>query len=118
MTKTVVVLAWLAISCGLEIGTRGQPAVETEPELPVAVRDAVGEDGTADLKDQLESELRARRPEEFAFIERVITLMEAGTLSRDMVEGTFFWARERQPRPFQYFERAMRIRAAEIGVTL
>jgi len=72
----------------------------------------------ANLKSQLESELKARRPVEFAFIARVVELVEKGRLPYGLVYGTFLYARQKQPRPFVYFERAMRTRAAEIGVAI
>ena len=71
------------------------------------------------LKQTLELVLRARRPEEFAFIARVVELVDAGTLPRDMVESTLGWVRKKDPRrPFQYFEQALRVRAKAIGVEL
>ncbi len=72
----------------------------------------------ADLKQQLESELKARRPEEFEFIEQVVTLVDEGTLPLSLVNSTFLWARKKQPYPFVYFERALRHRAAELGISL
>ena len=72
----------------------------------------------ADLQEQLESELQARRPVEFAFIDRVCDLVETDVLPVDLVNTTFLWARPKRPRPYVYFERAMRIRAAKRGVQL
>jgi len=72
----------------------------------------------ADLEDQLEKGLRARRPREFAFIARVVAFVEQDKLPLKLVKETFDWAREKKPYPFQYFERAMRLRAAKIGVDL
>jgi hypothetical protein len=71
------------------------------------------------LKQTLEQVLRARRQEEFDFIARVVGLVDAGTLPREMVESTMLWVRKKNPkRPFPYFEQALRVRAKEIGVEL
>jgi hypothetical protein len=71
------------------------------------------------LKQTLEQILRARRQEEFDFIARVVDLVDAGTLPREMVESTMLWVRKKNPkRPFPYFEQALRVRAKEIGVEL
>jgi hypothetical protein len=72
----------------------------------------------ADLKEQLEAGLRARRPAEFGFIEKVVLYVELGHIKRQLVAETFQWAREKQPYPFPYFERAMKLRAAKLGVEL
>ena len=84
----------------------------TAPESsPVAV-------DVADLQEQLETGLRARRPEEFAFLARVVQFVEQGQLPLKLVKETFLWARERDRYPYPYFERAIKIRAARIGVQL
>ncbi len=71
----------------------------------------------ADLKDQLESGLRAHRPSEFTFIATVVGLVESGHLSRSVVTSTFQWAQPKK-QPFPYFERAMRLRAARRGIAI
>jgi len=72
----------------------------------------------AELQDQLESGLKARRPAEFAFIQRVVTLVEQGRLPVPLVVSTYRWAESKYKQPFPYFVRALRIRAARIGVQL
>jgi hypothetical protein len=74
--------------------------------------------GIENLKKTLAEVLRARRPEEFAFLNRVVELVEDGDLPRSMVESTFNWARKKPRHPFQYFEQALRIRAKRIGVEI
>ena len=65
---------------------------------------------SATLQDELEKGLRARRPEEFAFLRRVVKLVEDGQLSLELVRGTFDWARRRRPIvPYPYFERALKL---------
>ena len=73
---------------------------------------------TADLKDRLEKGLKARRPVEFKFIERVVTLVEKDTLPLSMVDSTFLWARRKSKHRFQYFEAGLRKRAKKIGVNI
>lgn len=72
------------------------------------------------LKDTLEKGLKARLPTEFAFINRVVTLVDQGRLPRKLVLGTFDYARKKgHPKyPFPRFQRAMILRAAKIGVRL
>jgi hypothetical protein len=70
------------------------------------------------LKDTLEKGLKARRPEEFEFLAKVVELVEAEKLPLDVVISTFQWARPKKPAPMPYFTRAMQIRAAELGVEL
>ncbi len=75
--------------------------------------------GGTQLRQELESGLKARQPSEFAFVAHVVELVDAGNLPLDIVKGTFHWSRKRNPRiPFPYFEQALRIRAGELGVSL
>jgi hypothetical protein len=72
------------------------------------------------LRDQLEKGLRARKQEEFDFIEKVLDLVENGKLPATLVRATMGYARRKAKRkyPFPYFERALRLRAARLGVTI
>jgi hypothetical protein len=72
----------------------------------------------AGLKDQLDAGLKARKPEEFAFIAKVCTMVDLKQLPFDMVKSTFLWARKKRPYPYPYFERALRIRAEQRGIQL
>jgi hypothetical protein len=72
----------------------------------------------ADLKTQLNSGLKCRRPEEFAFIDQIVLMVNNLQLSEELVKSTFLWARRKKPYPFIYFERAIRERAAEGGVVI
>ncbi len=76
---------------------------------------------TANLKDQLEKGLKARRPEEFAFLAKVVSRVANDTLPRSLVDSTFLWARKKgtgRIRPYQYFESGLKLRAKRIGVNL
>ena len=70
------------------------------------------------LKQQLEAGLLARTPDEQAFVNRVVDLVKSGDLPLDMVQGTFLWARRKRPYPMPFFQRALTLRAKEIGVGL
>lgn len=70
------------------------------------------------LKDRLEKGLKARRPSEFAFVSRVVALVERNELPLKLVDGTFLWARRKPWHKFQYFRRALVVRAARIGIRL
>ncbi|MDA0659049.1 MAG: hypothetical protein O2931_13775 [Planctomycetota bacterium] len=73
----------------------------------------------ANLKDQLEKGLKARRPEEFAYIGYIHSLVESGDLPVKLVLETFHWSRRQDPHfPFPYFQRAIRVRAARAGITI
>ena len=72
----------------------------------------------ANLQQRLESGLKARLPSEFAFIRRVVQLVDEGKLPEDVVQAAFNWARERRPYPYQYFVRAIRELAARRGVRI
>ena len=73
---------------------------------------------SADLQEILEDDLQARQPKEFAFIEKVISLIENGTLKESLVRSTYLWARKKPRRKFQYFERGLRYRASRMGIDL
>lgn len=82
---------------------------------PPVVPPSLGNTKNLDLKQQLEKGLKARRPIEFDYVAKVVTLVENGTLPRTLVDSTFGYAR-RQPRPLQYFEFALQFRAKKIGI--
>jgi len=71
------------------------------------------------LKQELEFGLRARLSHEFAFVNRVVKLVNQGKLSVAMVKSTFVWSRRKNPYlPFPYFERGLRLRATRIGIDI
>ena len=81
-------------------------------------RQCRGSGRVAPLKKQLEAGLKARRPVEFKFISDVVKLVEERKLPLQMVMETFHYARRKRPYPFQYFQRALALRAARIGVKI
>ena len=79
------------------------------------------ETNVADLHQQLKSGLKARRPLEFAFIAKVVTMVENNELPLDLVMSTFIWTRsnpQAREYPFVYFQQALRVRAKKLGITV
>jgi hypothetical protein len=78
------------------------------------------------LRDRLVVGLQARLKTEVAFVDAVVTEVQAGHIPQQQVDETFFWARQRAAlardgrphRPIIYFEPAMRIRANLLHVSL
>ncbi len=68
--------------------------------------------------DTIKAGLKTATPEENGFVDRVVRLVDQGRLPAGMVRSTFIWARQKPRRKFQYFRRAMIVRAARIGVRL
>jgi hypothetical protein len=83
-----------------------------------AQRPSKGGGFKADLKDQLEVGLRAGRPQDRAFIERVVEMVAADELPLKLVKEMFQWARRKRPYPAVYFERGLRRRAAELDIII
>lgn len=109
LTRRMVLLAALVPGWLIARLSASEPEAGLEPEI--------GQD-IADLKTQLNSGLRCRRDIEFQFIDLIVQMTNNGQLSVELVKGTFQWARKKKPYPFPYFERAIRARAAEDGVTI
>ena len=71
------------------------------------------------LKEELSFGLKARRPAELAFIDRVVTLVRNSRLPLVMVKSTFAWSRRQDSVfPFPYFENGLRLRAKRIGIKI
>ena len=51
--------------------------------------------------------LKARRPQEFAFIALVVFRVDHGQLDVGLVNQAFDWARKKRRYNVQYFERAL-----------
>jgi hypothetical protein len=80
---------------------------------------AQGVDGRVSLRDRLKAGLLCRRPEEFAFADHVVDLVDQKKISEELVLSTLKWAVEQRPNfPFYYFRDALRLRAKQIGVTI
>lgn len=76
-------------------------------------------DPARDLRVQLRDGLKASRDAEYAFVDRVVLMVEEKRLPLDMVDSIYTYARNRNPRiPFPYFERALRLVAAQKGIQI
>lgn len=83
----------------------------------------------ATLNEMLRSVLKCRRPEEFAYVNLITAKVNSGELPIALVLSMMKWAAERSRQevqnhhrntdiPFPYFQQGMRLRAAQIGVSL
>jgi hypothetical protein len=81
------------------------------------------------LNEMLRSQLKCRRPEEFAYVDLVTAKVDSGELPLSMVLSMLKWSRKRaiaemESRkrktdiPFPYFQQGLMLRAQEIGVDL
>jgi hypothetical protein len=68
--------------------------------------------------DIIKAGLRTATPEEDGFIERVVGLVDQGKVPAKLVDSTFQWARQKPRHKFQYFKRALILRARRIGIDL
>jgi len=111
MSRTILCLT---VAGGIFFWAAGQTAIAAQPtENPASSEGAV-----ANLKVQLQAGLKARLPGEFAFIDRVIAMVDQKQLPFDLVQSTFMWARVKKPYPFPYFENGLRTRAARQGIEI
>jgi hypothetical protein len=106
-------LAAAIVACGLF----GSSAAMARPADPTP-SDESGTSSTPTFQQTLEKGLKARRPEEFAFIRTVVHKVDHGELPRDLVESTFLWARSKGGLSFEYFRKGLTVRAQKIGITL
>lgn len=94
------------------------PIADLHPWLGISAQSVASGIRVPDLQTTLEMGLRARRPEEFAFIGRVVKMVEDGDLPLKLVKGTFNWARKKRPYPYPYFERSLKLQAAKRGIVV
>ncbi len=71
-----------------------------------------------DLRDMLTTGLKCRRPEEFAYIDGIVALVDSGVLPESLVRSTFAYARKRRPYPLVYFQQALRRRVKKLGIAV
>jgi len=83
------------------------------PEAPPA------REGSVALEDRLAADLKVRRPEDVAFLERIGRMVREGRLPEKVVTSTSSWALRRgKARPFPSFRRALEMQADRLGVEL
>jgi len=83
----------------------------------VAVLAEAGTSGRLDAAT-IKAALRTATAEENGFVDRVVALVDNGTLPRSLVESTLLWARTKPRHRFQYFKRGLIERAARQGITI
>jgi hypothetical protein len=95
---------WAVIFCILVVSSlKSNQAAAQEPRLDA---------------EQIKAGLRTTTVEENGFVDRVVLLVENRLLPARTVYTTFLWARKKPRHKFQYFRRAMIIRARQIGIRL
>ncbi len=73
------------------------------------------------LQETLTVGLKPRLPADFAFIRKVVVMVDQKRLPLDLVLGTFEWVRvtkKGKKYKLPYFAEALRIRAARIGIKI
>lgn len=96
-----------AIAFPLAMHRSGQAAIDTED--------------LDELERILKTALRARRPEDVAFIAKAVQLVRNGTLPRELVEAAFVWVQNKKRKeryPTIWFERALRALAEREGIAI
>lgn len=106
----------------LLLATLAGVVLTSSPAILVRADDAVpaAEEGKAvTLESRLTTGLKARRPEDVEFVERVAEMVRTGQLPAKVVDSTYLWAiRRRQSYPFPAFQRALRIQADRLGIVI
>ncbi|HEX3600948.1 MAG TPA: hypothetical protein VHU84_12440 [Lacipirellulaceae bacterium] len=101
-------------------------SVPAAPEIePLDIAPATA-DKPITLRDRLVAGLQARLKSEVDFCDEVAALVQIGVLPQQLVDETFFWARQRAAsirnghkyRPIVYFQPGMRARADKLRITL
>jgi len=117
--KLTVLLPSILAGTGL-VNLADASAAEPVEVADVSVSNPLAAE-VADLKEQLENGLKARLPADFAFISKVVTLVEQDKLPISVVKAVFQWARKKGAAnnyPFPYFQRALKIRAKKLGIVI
>lgn len=68
--------------------------------------------------DKIKAVLATAKPEEDGFVDRVVAMVEKGKLPVSLVDSTLQWARKKPTFKFQYFRRALIVRAAQLGIEI
>ena len=71
-----------------------------------------------ELRAMLTVGLMPASPAQEAFLDKVVLLVTRQTLSMEMVQGTFIWARQQADWPYPYFEQALRRRAKRLKIEI
>ena len=110
MTRRVLCLL-VCLACGLSLPLVDWTTHSSADQIPRRITIPVG-----DLKEQLQSKLRPRSPQEFAYIDRVVSMVEREQLPMYVVKVTFNWARKKPTEfRFPYFQRRPADPGREVG---
>jgi hypothetical protein len=82
----------------------------------LAAASARAEDSGPLTAENMKVALRTATPQEGDFIERVLALVQKGTLPLDLVQSTFLWAKKKPRNKFYYFKQGLILRAADRGI--
>ena len=101
----------------------GLAASSSLESLPRSAAQQQGEGAVIipNLQDTLEKGLKARLPQDFAFIEHVVEMVNDGELPVTLVTSTFQWVRTNRGNKVYlvpYFEQALKFRAAKLGISI
>lgn len=108
---------WLLLA--ISLAALSPSAARAQSRIPGPLPPVDGVRTVPTLREQLEMGLRVQRPQDFEFIAHVVRLVDRGVLPESMVNSTFLWARRKSGKfAPQYFERALRIRAANQGIRI
>ena len=70
------------------------------------------------LKDRLVTGLRATRPQDVQYCERVANAARSGKLPAKIVDSTYFWATaKRVDYPLPAFAKALELQCQRLGIT-
>jgi hypothetical protein len=94
----------------LALGIAWIPAFEVSGQVPAGA--------TVRLQDQLLVGLRPGRPQDKAFILKVVALTQQGVLPLSLVNSTYLWARKKPRYKVNYFEQALRVRARRLRIEI
>jgi hypothetical protein len=116
-TKTRWIARWIA-GTGLAWSILGVPVAVPHDNYGYNEAEQMLSLNTVELKDQLNYGLRVAFTDQQMFVDQVVAKVEAGELSRAMVNVVYVWAKKRKPNiPFPYFEYVMRLLAEKRGIT-
>jgi hypothetical protein len=108
--------ALLALLAGLLLGQTCAAATARATGSTTRTREAKQKYTGLTLRQTLAMGLKARRPVEFRYVDRIASLVRTGALSESMVKSTFIWARKQPGRQLQKFDIALRERAKKKGI--
>ena len=83
-----------------------------DAEVPKTANDEVS------LKDRLITGLRATRPEDIEYCERVANATRTGKLPTKIVDSTYFWATAKKvDYPLPAFAKALELQCQRLGIS-